>query len=149
MIARVAVVHGPNLNLLGAREPDRYGRTTLPEIDARLTALGAAHGVVVESFQSNGEGELVTFIQTAGPRVDAFVINPAAYTHTSMAIRDALLATGRPFVEVHLTNVYAREPFRHTSLIADVAVGRIMGFGALSYDLALLGLIQKASATSG
>jgi 3-dehydroquinate dehydratase-2 len=149
VISRVAVVHGPNLNLLGTREPERYGRTTLAAIDERLRALGEAHGVAISTYQSNSEGDLVTYIQTAGPTVDAFVINPAAYTHSSIAIRDALLATGRPFVEVHLTNVYAREPFRHVSTIADVAVGRVMGFGALSYDLALLGLLQQASPLSG
>ncbi|MBT9560948.1 MAG: type II 3-dehydroquinate dehydratase [Myxococcales bacterium] len=140
---RVAVVHGPNLNLLGTREPEKYGRVTLPEIDARLRALGAVRGVAIECVQANGEGELVTWIQEAGPRVDGFVINPAAYTHTSVAIRDALLATGKPFVEVHLTNVYAREPFRHHSYLADVAVGRVMGFGALSYDLGLTGLLDR------
>lgn len=139
----MAVVHGPNLNLLGTREPDKYGHVTLAEIDSRLRAMGAARRVAVECIQLNGEGELVTWIQQAGPRVDGFVVNPAAYTHTSVAIRDALLATGKPFVEVHLTNVYAREPFRHHSFLADVAVGRVMGFGALSYDLGLTGLLDR------
>ncbi len=142
-MTRVAVVHGPNLNLLGTREPARYGHTTLPEIDARLTALAAARGVAVEAFQSNSEGAIIDAIQAASTRVAGYVINPGGYTHTSVAIRDALLASGRPFVEVHLTNVYAREPFRHVSLLADVAVGRVMGFGALSYDLGLLGLLER------
>lgn len=142
-MTRIAVVHGPNLNLLGTREPERYGHVTLAQIDTRLAALAAGRGCVVETFQSNSEGALIDAIQAAAPRVAGYVINPGGYTHTSVAIRDALLASGRPFVEVHLTNVYAREAFRHVSLLADVAVGRVMGFGALSYDLGLLGLLDR------
>lgn len=138
----VAVLHGPNLNLLGRREPEIYGRETLSDIDRSLNSLGAELGVRVESFQSNGEGELVDRIQSAGERVDGFVVNMGAYTHTSIAIRDALVGVGRPFVEVHLSNVHAREPFRRTSLLADRAVGVVTGFGAESYRLGLRGLVH-------
>ncbi len=140
---RVAVVHGPNLNLLGTREPERYGSTSLVQVNARLREVASAHGVQLETFQSNSEGGLIDAIQAFAPDVVGYVINPGGYTHTSVAIRDALLASARPFVEVHLTNVYAREAFRHTSLLADVAVGRVMGFGALSYELGLLGLFGR------
>jgi 3-dehydroquinate dehydratase-2 len=133
----VLVVHGPNLNLLGTREPEIYGRTTLKDIDRRLVELGRELGLNVKTFQSNGEGEIVDRIQAARGRVDVLVINPAAYTHTSVAIRDAISAAAIPTIEVHLSNVYKREPFRHHSTIADVAEGRIMGFGAESYVLAL------------
>ncbi len=135
--ARVLVVHGPNLNLLGEREPEIYGRTTLAEIDRRLRELGREFGATVETFQSNSEGAIVDRIQQARGRADVLVINPAAYTHTSVAIRDAVGALGVPVIEVHLSNVYRREPFRHHSTIADVAHGRIMGFGPESYMLAL------------
>lgn len=134
---RVLVIHGPNLNLLGEREPEVYGRTRLSDIDRELKELGAELGIEVESFQSNGEGEIVTRIQQARGKIDALLINPAAYTHTSVAIRDAILALDVPTVEVHLSNVYRREPMRHRSTIADIVVGRIMGFGAQSYALAL------------
>mgnify|MGYP001590146337 FL=1 len=140
---KLAVVHGPNLNLLGTREVGRYGTTTLPDIDARLVVLAEQLGHELVTFQSNSEGALVDFIQAQSRDVAGFLINPAAYTHTSVAIRDALLGSGKPFVEVHLTNVYAREPFRHVSLLADVAVGRVMGFGALSYELGLRGLSEQ------
>ncbi len=131
------VVHGPNLNMLGEREPEIYGRVTLREIDAELRRLGAELGLAVDSFQSNSEGALVDRIQAARGQYQALVINPAAYTHTSVAIRDALAPLGIPVVEVHLSNVYRREPFRHHSTIADVVDGRIMGFGPDSYYLAL------------
>ena len=143
---RIAVVHGPNLNLLGTREPERYGRTTLADIDAELVRFGSERGVGITAFQSNSEGQLVSHLQSAGPSSHGILINPAAYTHTSVAIRDALLAVGLPFVEVHLTNTYAREPFRHRSLIADVALARVMGFGALGYRLGLIGLIEHLEA---
>ncbi|MGA2408892.1 MAG: type II 3-dehydroquinate dehydratase [Candidatus Binataceae bacterium] len=134
---KVLVVHGPNLNLLGEREPEVYGRTTLADIDRDLASLGLELGLEVESFQSNSEGALVDRIQAGRGRIDLLIINPAAYTHTSVAIRDVILAIGVPCIEVHLSNVYKREPFRHHSTIADVAAGRIMGFGADSYMIAL------------
>lgn len=146
---RVLVIHGPNLNLLGQREPEIYGRTTLADIDRDLKRLGGELGIKVESFQSNGEGEIVTRIQEARGKIDALLINPGAYTHTSIAIRDALLALDVPTVEVHLSNVYRREPMRHHSTISDVAVARIMGFGAPGYGLALRGvraLVEAARA---
>ncbi len=139
-VRKVLVIHGPNLNLLGLREPDVYGRTTLAEIDAGLAALGRDLGIEVESFQSNHEGAIVERIQQAGlgpQRPAAIIINPAAYTHTSVAIRDALLGVGIPAIEIHLTNTHRREPFRRRSLISDIAVGVIAGFGAESYRLAL------------
>lgn len=145
-LARVLVLHGPNLNLLGTREPAIYGSERLADIDARLTTLAAELGVAVESFQSNSEGALVDRIQAARAAVAAIVINAAAYTHTSVAIRDALIATDLPVVEVHLSNIYRREEFRHRSLIADVAVGQISGFGADSY---LLGLRAAAGLIAG
>jgi len=135
--ANILVIHGPNLNLLGEREPEIYGRTTLVEIDNRLRELGGELGVSVETFQSNSEGAIVDRIQDARGKVGALLINPAGYTHTSVAIRDAVQALAVPVIEVHLSNVYRREPFRHHSMIADVAHGRIMGFGADSYMLAL------------
>jgi len=131
------VVHGPNLNLLGKRETAVYGRTTLAQINERLAALAAELGVTLETFQSNSEGELVDRIQAARGTSDAIVINAGAYTHTSVAIRDALLVTELPVVEVHLSNTYKREAFRHRSLLTDIAVGQILGFGADSYLLGL------------
>jgi len=134
---RILVLHGPNLNLVGTREPAIYGATTLAEIDAQLRVLAAELGVAVNTFQSNGEGELVDQIQAARGSAAAIVINAGAYTHTSVAIRDALLAAELPVVEVHLSNPYKREAFRHRSLIADIAVGQVVGFGADSYLLGL------------
>ncbi len=132
------VLHGPNLNLLGSREPAVYGRETLDAINRRLSEAGAAAGVQVESFQSNHEGALVDRIQQAGREgTDFILINPAAYTHTSVAIRDALAGVAIPFIEVHLSNVHAREPFRHRSFVSDIAVGTICGLGSRGYDLAL------------
>jgi 3-dehydroquinate dehydratase-2 len=133
----ILVLHGPNLNLLGKREPGVYGTGTLDEINGRLMALAAELGVEVSIFQSNHEGELVQKIHDAMNVYDAVVINPGAYTHTSVAIRDAIAATGVPAVEVHLSNIYRREDFRHHSFISGVAVGQISGFGAESYLLAL------------
>ena len=138
MAARhVAVLHGPNLNLLGTREPGVYGATTLAEIDRTLDERARARGATVESYQSNIEGELVDRIQAVAKRAHAIVINPAAYTHTSVAIADALRAVGLPAVEVHLSNLHKREPFRRRSLTAPACVGTIAGFGARSYYLAL------------
>ncbi len=145
----VLVVHGPNLNLLGEREPEVYGRTTLRDIDAALAALGRELGLAVETFQSNSEGAIVDRIQAARGRIDALIINPAAYTHTSVAIRDVILAIGAPCIEVHLSNVYKREPMRHHSTIADIVVGRIMGFGADGYLIALRAARNLAGAAGG
>jgi 3-dehydroquinate dehydratase-2 len=133
----VLVMHGPNLNLLGTREPEIYGRTTLRDIDRRLVEVGRELGLSVKTFQSNSEGELVDRIQAGRGRIDVLIINPAAYTHTSVAIRDAIVALEAPVIEVHLSNVYKRESFRHHSIVADIVEGRIMGFGAESYVLAL------------
>ena len=144
--AVVLVINGPNLNLLGTREPEIYGRTTLEDINHQLVSLGAELGVRVESFQSNSEGALVDRIQQARGRVDLIIINPAAYTHTSIAIRDALSAVELPVIELHLSNVYKRESFRHHSTIADVVEGRLMGFGADGYLLALRAAVQMIQA---
>jgi 3-dehydroquinate dehydratase II len=145
---RILVVHGPNLNLLGVREPDVYGTTTLAEIDGALASLAAELGVEVESFQSNHEGALVDRIQAAlAERTDGLLVNPGGYTHTSVAIRDALTGVGVPFVEVHLSNIHAREPFRRQSLFADVAVAQVAGFGAQSYTVALRGLVESLRAS--
>ncbi|MBI4509722.1 MAG: type II 3-dehydroquinate dehydratase [Deltaproteobacteria bacterium] len=138
---RVLVIHGPNLNLLGARETHVYGSTTLSEIDTELRARGARLGVSVETFQSNVEGEIVTRIQEARGRFDGILINPAAYTHTSIAICDALLAVGLPAVEVHLSNLHRREPFRQKTVTAAACVGQVCGFGAASYYVALEGIV--------
>ena len=134
---KVLLVNGPNLNLLGKREPGLYGHTTLAEIEARMKALGRELGLEVECVQSNSEGALVDAVQSAVGRSAAIVINPAAYTHTSIALRDAIKAVGLPTVEVHLSNVHAREEFRHTSLTAPSCRGVIAGFGAEGYLLAL------------
>lgn len=142
----VLVIHGPNLNLLGTREPDIYGRTTLREIDQRLMTLGRELGLKVETFQSNSEGAIVDRIQAAREHIDVLIINPAAYTHTSVAIRDAIAMLDLPVIEVHLSNVYKRETFRHHSTIADVVTGRIIGFGAESYILALRAAVTIDSA---
>jgi 3-dehydroquinate dehydratase-2 len=137
----VLVINGPNLNLLGRREPGIYGATSLEEINDRLTVVAANLGVKVDFFQSNHEGALVDAIQKAFDRYQGLIINPAAYTHTSVAIRDAIAAVGLPTVEVHLSNVYGREEFRHKSLTAPVVLGQIAGFGATGYELALRGLM--------
>jgi 3-dehydroquinate dehydratase-2 len=140
----VLVVHGPNLDRLGTREPGVYGTSTLADIDKGLVAHGRARGVGISSFQSNWEGALVERIHAA--EADGIVINAAGLTHTSVVLRDALLARGLPFVEVHLSNVYAREPFRRQSLLADVAVGVVCGFGPASYVLGLDGLLAALDA---
>jgi len=141
---RVLVVHGPNLNLLGTREPEIYGRDTLAEIDARLALLASELGIGIESFQSNSEGALVDRIQAARGEFAAILINAAAYTHTSIAIRDALAFVEMPVVEVHLSNIHKREEFRHRSLIADIAVGQVLGFGVQSYLLGLRAAAELA-----
>ncbi len=145
---RILVLHGPNLNLLGTREPGHYGNMTLADINRQLIEVGDSLGAEIVSFQSNHEGEIVDRIQQAGGssndigNIDGIVINPAAYTHTSIAIRDALLASRIPFVEVHLSNIHRREEFRHRSMLADAAAGVLAGFGPQSYALALRGLTE-------
>ncbi|MCK6520962.1 type II 3-dehydroquinate dehydratase [Myxococcota bacterium] len=139
---KILVINGPNLNLLGQREPGVYGADSLDAILARLTALAIDLGVQLDTFQSNHEGALIDRLHAAMGEVDGVLINPGAYTHTSIALRDAFLATRLPFVEVHLSNVYAREAFRHKSLLADIARGQVMGFGPDSYMLGLRGLVD-------
>ena len=134
---KVLVLNGPNLNLLGQREPGIYGTTTLGDLEALVRRKADSLGVEVSFRQSNIEGELVNWVQEAGGRYDVIVINAAAYTHTSVALRDAISASGVPAIEVHLSNVYAREEFRHISMIAPVCRGVIAGFGPLSYELAI------------
>lgn len=138
---RVLLLNGPNLNLLGLREPGLYGATTLEAIEAALRGEAAGLGVELDCFQSNHEGGLVDRIHAARAQVDGILINAGAYTHTSIALRDALLAVSIPFVELHLSNVHAREPFRHHSYLADKAIGVLCGFGPGSYSLALQGLV--------
>jgi len=141
---KILVLHGPNLNLLGTREPTLYGRETLADIDARLKARGASGGVEVTSFQSNAEATLIERIHAAKSDETAFIVfNPAAFTHTSVALRDALLGVAIPFIEVHLSNVHAREAFRKHSYFSDVAVGIVAGLGAQGYELALDAAIAR------
>ena len=139
---RIQIIHGPNLNLLGQREPDLYGRITLVEIDQRLRAYAAKVHIELRACQSNCEGAMIDTIHQAAEWANGLVINPGAYTHYSYAIRDAITSVGLPAVEVHLSNIHAREPFRHTSVIAPVCVGQIAGFGWQSYRLGLAGLID-------
>ncbi|MEY3810589.1 MAG: 3-dehydroquinate dehydratase, type [Pseudomonadota bacterium] len=134
----ILVLHGPNLNLLGEREPQHYGKQTLEDIDQALKTIASAKSIKLETMQSNSEGDLVNKIQSlSNDKVDFLIINPAAYTHTSVAMRDALSAVKVPFIEVHLSNVYAREPFRHHSYFSDIAVAVISGLGADGYIAAL------------
>lgn len=138
MAQHILVLHGPNLNLLGTREPEVYGRHTLADINQRLQQLATENGANCIAFQSNHEGELVDRIQAArNDKTDFILINAAAYTHTSVAVRDALAAVDIPFIEVHLSNVYKREPFRHHSYLSDTAVGVVAGLGAFGYEAAL------------
>ena len=139
---RIGVVHGPNLNLLGTREPAVYGSATLHDVNAGVASLAAELGVEVEFFHSNHEGALVDHVQDAAGRVGGFVVNAGAYTHTSIALRDALAGVARPYVEVHLSNVFARERFRHRSYLAAGAVGVVSGFGAESYRLGVRALVE-------
>lgn len=135
---RILILHGPNLNLLGRREPEIYGRTTLVDIHSAMEARGRAAGVQIESYQSNSEGELIDRVQAAGAEgIEFIIINPGGYTHTSVALRDALAGVAIPFIEVHLSNIHARESFRHHSYFSDIAVGVICGLGAQGYELAL------------
>jgi 3-dehydroquinate dehydratase-2 len=144
MAKRILVLNGPNLNLLGTREPATYGAQTLADIEALCRDEGKALGLEIDFRQSNHEGELVTWIQEAQTGADAIVINPAAYSHTSVAIHDALRAVGLPVVEVHLTNIHTREPFRHHSYVSSVARGVICGLGAAGYRLALIALADES-----
>lgn len=133
----ILIINGPNLNLLGTREPEVYGRTTLADIERDMTALGETLGLKVQCYQSNSEGDLVSRIHAARGQTDAVIINAGAYTHTSVAIRDALAGVAIPFVEVHISNVHKREPFRHHSYLSDLAVGVIVGLGVYGYEAAL------------
>jgi 3-dehydroquinate dehydratase-2 len=152
-VARILVVHGPNLNLLGTRERHIYGQMTLADINQMLQECAQQAGHSLDVWQSNHEGELVDYIQQQGSQADFLLLNPAAYTHTSVAIRDAILAVGIPVIEVHLSNIYRREPFRRQSYIADIAVGQVAGFGPHSYRLAFeaacILLQQQADAANG
>lgn len=146
---RILVLNGPNLHLLGTREPGVYGACTLADIESRIRRRAAEMDIQVECRQSNHEGDLVDWIGQAPADFDALVINPAAYTHTSLAIRDALAASGLPAVEVHLTNVHAREEFRHRSYTAAVCIGQIVGFGPVGYELALIALKDHRNPNHG
>lgn len=132
---KILIINGPNLNMLGIREPEKYGEMTLEEIEKELYAFSFEFGVNIETFQSNIEGEIINRIQQAFNKVDGIIINPGGYTHTSVAIRDAISAVGIPCVEVHMTNIFAREEFRQKSLIAPVCIGQIAGFGKNVYKL--------------
>jgi 3-dehydroquinate dehydratase-2 len=150
MKMRIMILHGPNLNLLGSRETEIYGAKTLHEVNEDLQKRAERLGVEIqEILQTNSESELVERIQAGQGLINGIVINPAAYTHTSIALRDVLLATGIPFVEVHLSNVYAREPFRQRSYLSDIAVGVVAGFGPESYLLALEGLVRHLQTQKG
>lgn len=141
-LLRILVLSGPNLNLLGQREPEIYGSTDLATIEAELQALGFDLGALIDSRQSNHEGQLIDWLHEARTDFDGVLLNAGGYTHTSVALRDAIVASERPCVEVHLSNTHAREAFRHTSLLAPVCLGVVAGFGPLSYELGLRGLID-------
>lgn len=141
-IQKVLVIHGPNLNMLGRREPDIYGEATLDEIDRKLKEDGKGLGFTIETFQSNYEGAIVEKIQGAVGTCKGLIINPAAYTHTSIAIRDAILLLDIPVIEVHLSNIYKREPFRHKSIIAGVVTAQISGFGVQGYRMAVEAVVR-------
>ena len=138
---RIAIINGPNLNLLGRREPDVYGKDTLEDIHSEVKSLGEELGIEIETFQSNSEGDILDFLEAVANRADGLLVNPGGLTHTSVALRDGLLALGLPFVEVHLSNTASREKFRHHSFIAPLSIGIVMGFGLNSYLLALRGLV--------
>ncbi len=149
-MAKILALHGPNLNLLGTREPDIYGHATLPDINNQLAEQAQAAGHELAWFQSNAEHELIGRIQQARNEQTAIILfNPAAFTHTSIALRDALSAVAIPFIEVHMSNVHAREPFRHRSYLSDIAIGVICGFGADSYRLALDAALRQLTASAG
>ena len=140
---RIALIQGPNLGLLGGREPEVYGTDTLDDINGAVQSLGSELGVEVEAFQSNSEGALLDYLEEASQRVEGFLINPGGLTHTSVALRDGLVAVGLPFVEVHLSNTTARESFRQHSYLSPVAAGVVLGFGSQGYLLALRGLVAR------
>lgn len=147
-MATILVLNGPNLNLLGSREPGHYGVDTLETINQRLSAQAQTAGHTLQSIQSNAEAELIAAIHNAMGKVDFIIINPAAFTHTSVALRDALLGVKIPFIEVHLSNVYSRESFRHHSYFSDIAIGTITGLGATGYELALQAAIERLASSS-
>lgn len=149
MKMRILVIHGPNLNMLGKREPEIYGSSTLDDVNARLGKEAKDLGAKVEFFQSNSEGEIVGRIQAAMDSTDGILMNPGAYTHTSVAIRDAILSAGLPVVEAHMSNIYKREDFRQKSYVSGVALGVISGFGAESYSLGLRGLVDYLKGKAG
>ncbi len=149
-MSTILVINGPNINLLGGREPGLYGTDTLPAIEEKLRGLAAKRGVTLEAFQSNAEHSLVERVQAlAASPVDFVILNPAAFTHTSIALRDALLAVAVPFIEVHLSNVFAREPFRRHSYFSDIATGVVTGFGAQGYELALTAALDRLERPPG
>ncbi|MFO7581338.1 type II 3-dehydroquinate dehydratase [Guyparkeria sp.] len=146
---RILVLNGPNLNRLGTREPGRYGRLTLGDITRRLEAAAETAGVTLEHFQSNHEGEAIDRIHRAGDEgVDGILLNPGAWTHTSIALRDALLAVDLPFIEIHISNIHAREAFRQHSYFSDIALGSLVGLGALGYELGLRALVEHLDASA-
>ena len=148
MMKKILVVHGPNLNLLGTREPHIYGVLSLDQINSRLTQEATRAGVALSCYQSNSEGELINVIQQAvAGKIDYIIFNPAGYTHTSVALRDALSAVAIPFIEVHLSNIYSREAFRHHSYFSDIAKGTISGLGVQGYSLALTSIIEELERT--
>ena len=138
----IAVIHGPNINMLGTREPQIYGAKTMEEINSSLASLGKERNTELNFFQSNSEGEIIDYIQNHSQKLNGILINPGAYTHTSIAIRDAIAATALPTIEVHLSNIYNREEFRHHSFIAPVCIGQICGFGEFSYTAGLLAMLN-------
>src|SRR5574344_1983494 len=139
---KILLLNGPNLNMLGTREPEKYGNTTLKDIENNIIELGKTNNVEVQTFQSNHEGEIIDKIQTLKDNFDGLVINAGGFTHTSVAIRDAIASVNIPTVEVHMTNIHTREEFRHTSLISGVSIGQVIGFKEKSYEYALCGLIE-------
>jgi 3-dehydroquinate dehydratase-2 len=143
---QILVIHGPNLNMLGQREPETYGYTSLTDIDRELKRLGPQWGLSVDTFQSNHEGAIVEAIQQSAGKIAGLIINPAAFTHTSIAIRDALMLLTVPIIEVHISNIHTREPFRHHSYIADIATGQIVGLGVNGYYLALRAIADLVGA---
>jgi len=145
---KIAVLNGPNLNLLGVREPERYGRTTLAEVERSLGSVASELGVELECAQHNGEGQLIDAVHAMRGRIDGVVINAGAYSHSSLALRDALVGVSVPFVEVHVSNVYAREPERRHSMLAPAALGGVVGLGVQGYELALRGLVAALKGRS-